>query len=552
MSDLVTGSGPLVLAAEIEVFVPGLSSAPALGEAWGVLATATLAPEPSPLLDYTLLRASDAGYVTREDDPVGLRIYPPILASGIEIDRAMDLAPGGQGAAAGWGALRLANAAGVLDPLALGRNADGRPVRLRIGRKTPSVQGWRDPPWASTAVLLEGIGAGLQIDEAEHRLALRDPTYWLDRPVEGAAYPGTAGLGGSAALAGKRIPRLRGGTASHPVREIAPLLVDPIAGIYQVSDAPGGIVTLNERGLAGGIFFHGSVADITAAAPPAGTYAVESSARGLFLRLGSFPPAGQITVDAWGAFPDGSTPGAAASVALQLLRQDLGLADVFLDEASFTALAAAAPWPAGLWLGTEEQDGAALAGLLLRSSAARLVPRRDGRLAAVPLAAATPPAIAAYTPAEILDCLARPLPPPPARIRIGWGRNHTLQTSGLAPTLPGARIQELAATWRVATAGSTAVSTAWRRPAEPPLVETALTSSDGAAALAALLRDLWAVPEGRRLYDLRLPLPLVLARDLGDVVSVIHPGPLAAGVLGRIVGEQLRTADNIATLQVLA
>jgi hypothetical protein len=316
MSDLVTGSGPLVLAAEIEVFVPGLSSAPALGEAWGVLATATLAPEPSPLLDYTLLRASDAGYVTREDDPVGLRIYPPILASGIEIDRAMDLAPGGQGAAAGWGALRLANAAGVLDPLALGRNADGRPVRLRIGRKTPSVQGWRDPPWASTAVLLEGIGAGLQIDEAEHRLALRDPTYWLDRSVEGAAYPGTAGLGGSAALAGKRIPRLRGGTASHPVREIAPLLVDPIAGIYQVSDAPGGIVTLNERGLAGGITLHGSVADITAAAPPAGTYAVESSARGLFLRLGSFPPAGQITVDAWGAFPDGSTPGAAASVAL--------------------------------------------------------------------------------------------------------------------------------------------------------------------------------------------------------------------------------------------
>jgi len=549
MSDLVTGRGPLVLAAEIEVFVPGLGSAPAPGEAWGVLATATPTREPSPLLDYTLLRASDAGYVTREEDPVGLLIYPPILASGVEIDRAMDLAPGGQGAAAGWGALRLANDAGALDPL--GRNADGRAVRLRIGRKTPTVQGWRDPPWASTALLLEGVGAGWQVDEAELRLALRDPSYWLDRPVEGAAYPGTGGLGGSAALAGKRIPRLRGGTASHPVREIAPLLVDPIAGIYQVSDAPGGIVTLQERGLAGGITVHGSVADITAAAPPAGTYAVESSARGLFLRLGSFPPAGQITVDAWGAFPDGSTPGAAASVALQLLRQDLGLADTLLDAASFTTLAAAAPWPAGLWLGTEEQDGAALAGLLLRSSAARLVPRRDGRLAAVSLAAATPPAVATYTAAEILDCVARPLPPPPARIRIGWGRNHTVQTSGLAPTLSGARIQELAETWRVATAGSTAVSTAWRRPAEPPLVETALTSSDGAAALALLLRDLWAVPEGRRLYELRLPLPLVLGRDLGDVVSVLHPGPLAGGVLGRIVGEQLRTADNVATLQVL-
>jgi hypothetical protein len=91
-----------------------------------------------------------------------------------------------------------------------------------------------------------------------------------------------------------------------------------------------------------------------------------------------------------------------------------------------------------------------------------------------------------------------------------------------------------------------------RRRSEPPLVETALTSSDGATALSTLLRDLWAVPEGRRLYDLRLPLPLVLARDLRDVVSLTYPGPLATTLLGRIVGEQLRTADNIATLQVLA
>jgi hypothetical protein len=289
---------------------------PSLGEPWGVLPTGTLTPDPAPIIDYTLLRASDAGYVTRETDPGGLHIYPPILASGLEIDRAMDLAPGGQGAAAGWGSIRLANDAGALNPLTLGRNADGRPVRLRIGRKTPTAQGWRDPPRAETATILSGIGAGWQIDETELRLALRDPTYWLERPIDGEAYAGTGGLHGTAPLAGKRKPRLRGGTPANPVREIAPLLVDPIAGIYQVSDAPGGIVTLNERGLAGGIFFHGSVADITAAAPPAGTYAVESSARGLFLRLGSFPPAGQITVDAWGAFPDGSTPGAAASVAL--------------------------------------------------------------------------------------------------------------------------------------------------------------------------------------------------------------------------------------------
>ena len=59
------------------------------------------------------------------------------------------------------------------------------------------------------------------------------------------------------------------------------------------------------------------------------------------------------------------------------------------------------------------------------------------------------------------------------------------------------------------------------------------------------------MPAGRRLYDVSLPLPLALARDLGDVVALTYPGPLAAGALGRIVGEQIRTADSLATLQVL-
>ncbi len=77
-----------------------------------------------------------------------------------------------------------------------------------------------------------------------------------------------------------------------------------------------------------------------------------------------------------------------------------------LDMASFTTLAAACPWPAGIWLGADEAvDGAALAGLLLRASAARLVPRRAGMLAAVALgpllSGATP--VARYTTPEIVD-----------------------------------------------------------------------------------------------------------------------------------------------------
>lgn len=556
---LTAGTGPLFLAAEIEVYQPpsGVDAAP--GQAHGVLPHGALSIDAAVIADTATLLASDLGYVTREGDAGGLRVFPPILASGVELDRAMDLAPTGQGAAAGWGSIRLANDNGALTTLATTRNADGRPVRLRIGRKVPLAHGvMQDPPLADTLPLLSGIAAGWSVDEAELRLQLRDPTYWLERLADGATYAGTGGLDGTAALAAKRKPRLRGGSAANPVREISPVLVDPVAGIYQVSDAPGGIVALYERGLAGGITLNAVVADITAAAPPAARYNVESSARGLFIRLGTFPPAGVITVDAWGSFPDTAAPSVAATVALELLEQDLAVPPEFIAAASFGTLATAAPWAAGVFLGVDEPlDGLQAVGQLLRSSAGRLVPSRDGRLTAVSLAPVPAGAlpVASFTTTQIVSCAPRPLSPPlsppPFRMRVGWGRNFTTQTSDLAPTLSGARRQELAETWRVAAAASTAVGNAWRRPSDPPLVETSLTNGTHAAALATLLRDLWCIPQERRLFDVSIPLPLALSRDLGDVVSVTYPGPLAQGAVGRIVGEQIRTLDDLATLQVL-
>lgn len=417
---------------------------------------------------------------------------------------------------------------------------------------------YTDPPLANTSVVLNGIGAGWVVDETEVRLLLRDPTYWLERPVDGSLFLGTGALEGTAALAGKRKPRLRGGAVSNPVREISPLLVDPVRGIYQISDAPGGVVALYERGLGGSIVFGGSVADIVAATPAAGTYQIESSNRGLFLRLGTFPPAGVITVDAWGAFPDGAQHSSASAVALQILLQDLAVPATFVDSASFTSVASSRPWTAGVWIPADEAiDGVELIGMLLRSAGARLIPKRDGRLAAIPfgpIATGTTPSVS-FTTDQIVDCVARPLAPPlappPYRIRVGWGKNYTVQTSDLAPSLSGARVQELAEPWRVSIAVNTAVSTAWRRPSDPLLVETALTNSTDAAALASNLAGLWCIPLGRRMYDITVPFDLALPRELGDIIYVQYPGPLAPGALGIIVGEQFRITDSSTTLQVL-
>lgn len=80
-----------------------------------------------------------------------------------------------------------------------------------------------------------------------------------------------------------------------------------------------------------------------------------------------------------------------------------------------------------------------------------------------------------------------------------------------------------------------------------------LLNATGAQALADVLRDLWCVQAGRRVYDVTLPLSLVLARDLGDWVRLTYPLPgLRAGALGQIVGETIRWEEGRATLSILA
>jgi hypothetical protein len=555
---VATQSGPPVLIADIEIYKPAAATEQQ-GAALGELALGEIASGTAALPDSEIIRASDAGYVTRPDDPGGLRVYPPILLSAIEADRALDLTPDGIGAGAGWGSIRLSDDDGALALHVVTRNADSRPFAIRMGRRAPLPHGiFRDPAWAETAILLAGVGAEWVHDTDSIVLRLRDPTHWLDRRVEGTAYAGSGGLEGGADLEGKRKPRLRGGTAGNPVREVAPTLVNATSGIYQVSDAPGAIVTLYERGLSGGITSAGTVPDIEAASPSAATYVVESSARGLFIRLGTFPPAGQITVDAWGSMPDATSPSTPGDLALAMLLQDFAVPSQYLDAGSFTGLAAAFPYPCGWHLGAgEDADGAALVGLLMRSAGARLVPGRNGTLQAIALrglAAGWIPA-ASYGPETLLRCEARPLgaplSPPPYRMRVGYQRFHTTQVSDLAPTLSGARRQALAEPWRIAAASSSDVLAAWRRPSDPALVETALTSETGAQALADVLRDLWCIAGGRRAYDITLPLAYALRHDIGEAIYVRWPGPLADGALARIVGEQVRTADDTATIQVL-
>ena len=136
MSGLLTGSGPVFIFAEVEIFRPGSADYVPEAQPLGVLPVGALEITAQPLEDSSTLLVSDAGYVTRDTDVGGLRVFAPLLVSVLEIDRQIDITPNGQGAGAGWGSLNFVNG-GDLNNVALTRNADGRAVRVRIGRKIP-------------------------------------------------------------------------------------------------------------------------------------------------------------------------------------------------------------------------------------------------------------------------------------------------------------------------------------------------------------------------------------------------------------------------------
>jgi hypothetical protein len=555
--DLAAGSGPLFLAAEIVVFQPGSATVPT-GDAWGAFAWGTLTNAEDPLESTDTLRVSDTGYVTLEADTPSAAAYQPILAGAFEIDRAVALPPDAAGAGAAWGALRLINHRGALDAVFAGRNIDGRAITVRMGRKERLAHGYAaDPSYDDLVQVFGGFGTGMVLEDGILRVELRDAGYWLERPAGGDTYGGAGGLDGNATLKGKRKPRTRGGTSGDPVRNVPAVLVDPAALIYQYTDAAGTVVTLYERGLSGGITFSANTTDLYTGSTPAGQYRTDNS-KGLF-QLGS-SPVGQITVDCTGAFPDASTPTTAAAIAEEVLIQDAAIPSGSVDSAAFAAVDTARAWTAGFHLRLDEPlDGIDVAGRLLASIGARLVPLRTGEISAMLLAAPEPGTAAAYayTEAQIVACTQRrlgpPLDPPPYRVRVGHQRNHTIQTSDVGSTVTDARRALIAEPWQVAAASSAAVLAAWRIPSDPALLDSDLLDAAEAEDLAEALRDLWCSATPRRVWDVTLPLPLALRHDIGDVLHLTYGVPgLATGALVLVVGEQIRAGDGVAIIQVLA
>jgi hypothetical protein len=511
-------------------------------------------PLPQPLESTEIIRASDLGYCPLPGDAVQ-EPYLPLLDSAFEIDRQIYLPP--QQSATGFsvGYVRLLNANGTWDTIAPTRNIDGRFLTVRTGTKiydhTRGIE--KDPAYATLRTIYAGTARPWFLSERELVIPVRDASYLLEVPYQSSFYQGSGGYEGPAEVRGVPKPRARGGTSTFPIRNVTPVLVDPINRIYQVSDAPVTFAALYEGGTTN-IPFDSDTTNLYSGVTPPGYYRTDRS-KAMF-QLGSTPQR-QITVDFYCSFPIAGYVTSAPLIARHIITEDVSIQTSMIDTTSFAALHASFPYDSGWYFGSQQMQTFQAVDLFLRSIGAKLLPGRDGKLRAFSLralAGSTVPSLQLDT-TNVVSLTPRQLDsivdPPPFQIQSGHSYNNTIQSaSDLFAAVSDANRQYLGKQWRYAPWSSNQVLLAYRRPNNPPPVETALVNPTQAQLLSSALGALWGTQ--RRLYDVTVPLEVALDADLGMVVSLTYPAEsLRSGRIGQIVGESLRSSSNTAVLQVL-
>lgn len=394
--------------------------------------------------------------------------------------------------------------------------------------------------------VFSGLGSPWQPDRLAVQIALREVSGWLDEVIMPVgSYAGSGRFGGDANVRGRSMPRLRG-TALN----LTPVLIDAVNLVYQISDGPGSVTALYEGGFAGGIAFSGTVDDLYASPPPPGTWQMQSSSGGLFVRLGT-KPVYAITVDAAGDFPSGAAPRTVLPLLRQMLIEDLTMPAQWL--AGSWEDSREAGW---YWDGSQAVTGRQVVNTWLSGLGIRLVPSHEGTLAPVRLQMPdhTPDRVLAADEVTALSGIALDsgLSPPPYRWRVGYAHNQTVQQGGSAlhPRITAERQSFVQQEDRVATWYLPAIKLRYRQPGDLPVMATALLNEDDAQDVANEHGALWG--SERYLWSVTLPRSVAGGIDLGQALRLDLPAPgLRGGIAGLVIGEQIRSAEATVTLTIL-
>lgn len=537
----------LFFAIEIEAYQPG-SATRIYTKGWGVRPWGPPSRRANPAPATVTICASDCGYRTRESDPGGLVPYPALLDQAFALDRVVNMEPTSSSVAAAAGQVILANPNGHYDAVAAALNADGRPMRVYLGAKLrDEARGYYvDPPKGDLTLVFEGVATPWALGDGALTVLWRDPTYLLQQPIQSNTYTGGGGYYGHAGLTGAPKPKARGGVAgSYPIRNVTPVLIDPATNTYQYSDGPGQVVAIYEAGNA--VFtFQADTANLFSGSTTAGSYRTDD-ARACF-QLGS-TPVGEITCDVVGDFPVHGPLTNWADIAYYLLLEDAAIPAANLLKASFDYYVTAYDYTAGIYIDpTNRETGVQALDRILTSGGAKLIPRRDGKLAMwAPQSYSAVPALR-LSPSNIIDIRAEALPPPPWRIAMIYNRNHTRQAAGVSAAASATRRAYIAGPGDTVAWYSSDVAANYARPRDLT-IGTALLVSWEAQLVADHLGAYFG--QRRRSYWVTVPVEIGIAREIGDKVTLVYPkDDLRAGQDGWISGDRIRSTDGTMQLRI--
>lgn len=460
-------------------------------------------------LDPNPIYASDRPYATRPDEAPANRVYEPLLTLPPFFERSIPATPeeGVRGRLA-LGELALANI-----PPAFGHSYGVGGVDPVDGRRTVVKVGGPRFAYADFVTVFEGAAAGWgAADDRAVRIALRDIGYRLEKPIQNNLYAGTGGLEGGPELEGRPKPLVYG----H-CQNVTAVLVDPARLIYQLHDGPvWRIPAVYDAGLP--LTNGGTVDNVESIEPPPGFY-VASHLQGM-IRLGD-TPVGQVTADVEGDATGNVFAQTTADIAQRVLETRADFA-VEVDGGSVIALNTLQPAPVGIAIGTEVRTIAGVLDELLAGISGWWGADRRGRIQFGRVDAPAGAGVLTLSPVEVLDL---EMMPPPASVdpanwrrRVAWGRNWTVQTSGLAASVSAERKAFLAEPFRVAENPDPAIRERYFEAKDPPPVPGLFRDKAAAEAEAMRLRQLFGTPRFRFRVVTKLKPALV---EPGQIIGLM-------------------------------
>lgn len=477
----------------------------------------------------TTLYFSDRGYTTEASDTPASTWYEGRLRADLRVERRIIGRDGIGGLARVFAEGVISNSDGALDLLTRDYSLPGRAARLYVGR--PGA------PRVDFGLVVSAIVDRVSTGFREVRVSFSDGLARLDRNINTTTYAGTGALEGGADLKGKYKPKGYGACFN-----VTPPLVNSASLIYQVHDgAINDVPAVYDRQivLTKGADYASAV-DLQTNAPSAGQYRVWKG--GGYFRLGS-TPAGTLTADVQGDATGGYIT-ATGSIVKRILEAQAEFVAGDINAASFTALDTSTPAAVGIWIDTEGRKiddvvGELLAGVGAFGGFSRLGQFSVG-LVALPSAGSS---VQTFSEEDVLELERLPLPstvdPIAWRCLVGYQINYTTQTD-LAAGVTAARRTFAAEPIRFEKDEDAAVLSRHRL-ARELVVESNYRDQADALAEAVRLGDLWGLYRG--MYRVVVP-PRGLVRDLGDVVTVMHPRHgFAAGLEARVLGHALQVPN---------